>query len=112
VINLGRKVQPPQCYAEQELVMMRLRLQMLMPVSAKWSWKRRTSSGAAASGDRFRNAAKHLQLWMWLRFECATEFARIYVLDHPLPQRRNLFSDRDLLSEELQRAILAARRID
>ena len=51
--------------------MMRLRLQMLMPDSAKCSWKRRTSSGVALSGDRFRNAAKRLQLEMWLRCECA-----------------------------------------
>ncbi len=39
-----------------------MRLQMLMPVSAKCSWKRRTSSGVAVSGDRFRNAANRLQL--------------------------------------------------
>jgi hypothetical protein len=52
---------------DPKAVMMRLRLQMLMPVSAKCSWKRRTSSGAAVSGDRFRNAAKRLQLKMWLR---------------------------------------------
>jgi hypothetical protein len=33
--------------------------------------KRRTSSGVAVSGDRFRNAAKRLQLDMWLLCECA-----------------------------------------
>jgi hypothetical protein len=32
-----------------------------MPDSAKCSWKRRTSSGVALSGDRFRNAAKRLK---------------------------------------------------
>jgi hypothetical protein len=39
-----------------------LRLQMLIPVSARCSWKRRTSSGVAVSGDRFKNAANRLQL--------------------------------------------------
>jgi len=39
-----------------------MRLQMLMPVSAKCSWKRRMSSGVAVSGARFRNAANRLQL--------------------------------------------------
>jgi hypothetical protein len=64
VINLGGKVQPPSVARNRNFtpVMMRLRLQMLMPVSAKCSRKRRTSSGVAVSGDRFRNAAKRLQL--------------------------------------------------
>src|SRR5213078_2414789 len=43
-------------------VMMRLRLQMLTPVSERCSWNRRISSAVAASGDRLRNAAKRLQL--------------------------------------------------
>ena len=42
--------------------MMRLRLQMLMPLSAKCSWKRRMSSHVAVSGERLRNAANRLQL--------------------------------------------------
>ena len=46
-------------------VMVRLRLQMLMPVSARCSWNRRISSPVAVSGDRFRNAANRLQLRMW-----------------------------------------------
>ena len=45
--------------------MMRLRLQMLTPVSARCSWNRRMSSAVAVSGERFRNAANRLQLWMW-----------------------------------------------
>src|SRR3954447_1936973 len=45
-------------------VMMRLRLQMLVPVPARCSWKRRMSSQLAFSGDRFRNAANNLQLEM------------------------------------------------
>src|SRR5262245_15332448 len=45
--------------------MMRLRLQMLAPVSAKCSWKRRMSSSVAVSGERLRNAANRLQLLMW-----------------------------------------------
>ena len=45
-----------------ETVMMRLRLQMLMPVSAKCSWNRRMSSRVAVSGERSRNAANRLQL--------------------------------------------------
>jgi hypothetical protein len=52
-------------------VMMRLRLQMLMPLSAKCSWKWRISSAVAVSGDRLRNAANRLQLSMWLLCECA-----------------------------------------
>jgi hypothetical protein len=53
------------------------RLQMLMPLSAKCSWKRRISFGVAASGDRFRTAANRLQLWMW---PLPAVFTRI---DHP-----------------------------
>src|SRR5437016_9067105 len=34
-------------------VMIRLRLQMLAPLSMRCSWKRRTSSGVAVSGERF-----------------------------------------------------------
>ena len=48
----------------------RLRLQMLAPLSMRCSWKRRTSSGVAVSGERFSQAANRLQLEMWLR-ECA-----------------------------------------
>ena len=45
--------------------MMRLRLGMLVPVSARCSWKRRMSSTVAAPGERCRNAANRLQLLMW-----------------------------------------------
>ncbi len=44
---------------------MRLRLQMLTPISARFSWNRRMSSAVVVSGDRFRNAANRLQLRMW-----------------------------------------------
>src|SRR5215471_16422746 len=50
-------------------VTIRLRLQTLRPASTKCSWKRRTSSAVAVSGERFKNAANRLQLWMWLRCE-------------------------------------------
>jgi hypothetical protein len=41
-------------------------LQMLRPLSIKCSWNRRMSSGVAVPGERFKKAAKRLQLWMWL----------------------------------------------
>ncbi|HET6161587.1 MAG TPA: hypothetical protein VFE34_24820, partial [Dongiaceae bacterium] len=34
------------------------------------AWLARVSSAVAVSGERFRNAANRLQLWMWLRCEC------------------------------------------
>ncbi len=46
--------------------MVRLRLQMLTPVSERCSWNRRMSSAVAVSGERVRNAANRLQLEMWL----------------------------------------------
>src|SRR6516165_1488733 len=51
-------------------VMIRLRLQMLAPLSTRCSWKRRTSSGVAVSGERLSQAANRLQLEMWLRCVC------------------------------------------
>ena len=48
-------------------VMIRLRLQMLAPFSMRCSWKRRTSSGVAVSGERFSQVANRLQLKMWPR---------------------------------------------
>src|SRR6516165_7386398 len=48
-------------------VMIRLRLQMLAPLSMRCSWERRTSSGVAVSGELFSQAANRLQLEMWLR---------------------------------------------
>src|SRR5215467_15768528 len=47
--------------------MMRLRLQMLAPASARCNWNRRISSVVAVSGERLRNAANRLQLRMWPR---------------------------------------------
>jgi hypothetical protein len=49
---------------------MRLRLQMLAPLSIRCSWKSRTSSAVAVSGERFNHAANRLQLEMWLRCVC------------------------------------------
>src|SRR6202035_3028008 len=51
-------------------VMMRLRLQMLVPVSVRCSWNRRISSAVAVSGERFKYAANRLQLLMWLLCVC------------------------------------------
>ena len=45
------------------------------------------SSAVAVSGERFRQAANRLQLWMWLRCECRPELARGHVLDHALAER-------------------------
>src|SRR3984893_6819800 len=42
-------------------VMMRLRLQMLAPVSVRCSWNRRISSAVAVSGERFKYAANRSQ---------------------------------------------------
>ncbi len=50
--------------------MMRLRLQMLAPVSVRCSWNRRISSAVAVSGERFKYAANRLQLLMWLLCVC------------------------------------------
>src|SRR5579864_6672002 len=50
--------------------MIRLRLPMLAPLSMRCSWKRRTSSGVAVSGERLSQAANRLQLEMWLRWVC------------------------------------------
>jgi hypothetical protein len=45
--------------------MMRLRLQMLAPVSERYNWNRRMSSAVAISRDRLKNAANRLQLRIW-----------------------------------------------
>jgi len=45
-------------------VIIRLRLQMLVPLSIRCSWNWRTSSGVAISGERLSQAANRLQLWM------------------------------------------------
>jgi hypothetical protein len=67
-------------------VMMRLRLQTLVPVPVSCSWNRRISSAVAVSGERFKYAANRLQLPM--ASLCArVELARAHVLDHALAQR-------------------------
>src|SRR5271169_4825814 len=68
--------------------MMRLRLQMLAPVSERCSWNRRMSSAVAISGDRLKNAANRLQLRIW---PPRTELACVHVLDHALAQRGDGF---------------------
>jgi hypothetical protein len=67
-------------------VMIRLRLQMLVPLSTRHSWNRRTSSGVTVSGERLSQAANRLQLEMWLRWVRA-ELARSHIFDHTLTQR-------------------------
>src|SRR6516164_9765566 len=76
VIDLGGKIQSPQCHANKNRspVMMRLRLQMLTPASARCNWNRRISSVVAVSGERLRNAANRLQLRMWPRCVPAESF--------------------------------------
>ena len=68
-------------------VMVRLRLQMLAPLSTRCSWKRRTSSAVAVSGERLSQVANRLQLEMWLRLRVRVELARSHVFDHTLTQR-------------------------
>ena len=53
-------------------VMIRLRLQMLAPLSTRCSWKRRTSSAVAVSGERLSQVVNRLQLEMWLRCVCGS----------------------------------------
>jgi hypothetical protein len=43
---------------------------MLRPLSIRSSWNRRTSSGVAVAGERFKYAANRSQLSMWLLCEC------------------------------------------
>src|SRR5262249_52149039 len=50
--------------------MMRLRLEMLQPLSITLFWKAQMSSEVAVSGERLRNAANRLQLSMWLLCVC------------------------------------------
>jgi hypothetical protein len=77
--------------------MMRLRLQMLTPVSARCSWQQRMSSSVAVSRDRFTHGANRLQLPMCSRAH--TELARIHVFDHALAQRADSIRiNRKLLS--------------
>ena len=53
-------------------VMIRLRLQMLAPSSTRCSWKSRTSSAVAVSGERLSQVVNRLQLEMWLRCVCGS----------------------------------------
>ena len=68
-------------------VMMQLRVQMLTPVSARCSWKRRISSRVAVFADGSRNAANRLQLRMWPALRARAQLARIHIFDHTLTQR-------------------------
>jgi hypothetical protein len=67
---MRREIVPPQRDAEQELHPGHDAVAIAdAETSTKCSWKRRTSSAVAVSGERFKNAANRLQLWMWLRCE-------------------------------------------
>src|ERR1700757_368943 len=83
--------------------MIRLRLQMLSPLSTRCSWKRRTSSAVAVSGERPRNAAKRLQLWMWLLCAWRPSLAGGHILDHTLAPRADggISAHRELLLSEV-----------
>src|SRR5580693_3350976 len=79
--------------------MTRLRLQMLRPLSIEGSLIRRMSSGVAVSGERFKKAAKRLQLWMWLLCECFPSLRAFMSSIMLLAQRAdNFFTHRQLLS--------------
>ena len=64
--------------------MMRLRLQILKPVSARCNWNRRDVLAVAVSGERFRNAANRLQLRIVALQRARTELERRRVPDHAL----------------------------
>src|SRR5215831_18677516 len=57
--------------------MMRLRLEMLQPLSITLFWKAQMSSEVAVSGERLRNAANRLQLSMWLLCVCSPRLRAI-----------------------------------
>jgi hypothetical protein len=67
--------------------MMRLRFEMLQPLSITLFWKAQMSSEVAVSGERLRNAANRLQLSMWPALRVLPEVARDHVVDHALAQR-------------------------
>ena len=71
-IDLGGKSNRRSVTRNKNLspVMMRLRLQMLVPVSVRCSWNRRISSAVAVPGERFKYAANRLQLLVWLLCVC------------------------------------------
>src|SRR5205814_414432 len=66
--------------------MMPLRVQMLTPVSAKCSWKRRMSSGVAVSGGALEKRSKTFAAANVASLRARTELAGVHVLDHPLAQ--------------------------
>jgi hypothetical protein len=72
--------------------MIRLRLQMLAPLSMRCSWKHRTSSGVAVSGERFSRAANPLAARNMAALSVRVELACSHVLDHALTQRTDSFS--------------------
>ena len=66
---------------------MRLRLQMLAPVSIRCSWNRRISSAVAVSGERFKQPGEPLAAADVASLRVRVELARAHVLDHALAQR-------------------------
>jgi hypothetical protein len=65
----------------------RLRLQMLAPLSMRCSWKRRTASGVAVSGERLSQAANRLQLGTWLRCVCGLSLRAAVTVAHNVESR-------------------------
>src|SRR5215510_1732304 len=90
-------------------VMIRLRLQMLAPLSTRCSWKRRTSSGVAVSGERLSQAANRLQLETWLRCVCGVSLRA--AISSSIRRRSGLtvsvlFMESSILSEVVDTSIL------
>src|SRR5712671_1121218 len=79
--------------------MMRLRLQMLTPASARCNWKRRISSVVAVSGERLRKHSKPLAAVNVAPLRARTELPRVHVLDHAMTERGDgIRTHRKLLS--------------
>ena len=67
--------------------MIRLRLQMLAPLSTRYSWKRRTSSGCRGIGRAFEPGGKPLAAIDVAALRVRVELAGSHVFDHALTQR-------------------------
>jgi len=89
---------------------MRLRLQMLMPVSARCNWNRRVSSMVAVSGDRFKNAANRCS-YRYGSSACAHQACARSRPDHALAQRADgIRTHRQLWDEVDDTSILETGR--
>src|SRR6516162_10751995 len=67
--------------------MIRLRLQMLSPLSTRCSWKRRTSSAVAVSGERPRKRGEAPAAVDVASLRMAPQLAGSHILDHTPTQR-------------------------